>query len=651
MELAPPRPHPYHPPPFTANTTGFSMLQQMRVFSKSIFATIFMGIVALSFVVWGIADIFRGRVDTDVVTIGNVAVSEPLFSRDYRNFLRGEGQQLHKDVTPEMARKMGLGNVVLDRIVNRYAIDSIVDGLGLTASDGDVSARIRSMQAFNGPLGGFDRATFERELQQSGFAENEFVEGVRSDIARSQLLGPVSDGARLPSGYARALFAYFTEMRAVEYVVLTPQALGAIPPPSDQVLADYVKAHADRFSTPEYRDVSYAVIAPEDLTASITVTDKQLHDLYDANKSTYVVPEKRHVEQISFATEAEAKAARTRADSGMPFNAVAAISGKTVDDLGDVTQADLGARGAAVFALQQDKVTEPLQNLSGWVLMHVTKITPGSSKSFDDVKAELTKQMQTQIAQGKIVDMGNAFTDAVSGGAEIEAAAKKSGMHYGHITAVDAQGLTPDGTKANLPTDPDLLAQIFKADVGDTTDPFQSSAGRTFAVAVLGQTPPKLRSLASVRADAIHAWTQDQRVILLKKRAADLGAQARRENGLAGVAHALGAPVQVGPPLTRQKGSDIFSEALLKNIFAAPPGGIAVGPLGKGDGYVIAHITGITHPPVMAGDPSLMQGMQQLDGDLQQDITMSLAKAARDKQGVNIHQKNLDQATGSGEGS
>src|SRR6201999_934778 len=158
-------------------------------------------------------------------------VDEQLFQRDYRNFLRSEGQRLQKDVTPELARKMGLGNVVLDRVVNRYAPDGIVGQLGLPAGDSDVSSNIRGMQAFNGPLGGFDRNMFERQLQQMGYGEDKFVAGVRSDLARSQLLGPIADGAQLPPGYARALFAYFTEMRAVEYVVLTPQAMGTVPPP------------------------------------------------------------------------------------------------------------------------------------------------------------------------------------------------------------------------------------------------------------------------------------------------------------------------------------------------------------------------------------------------------------------------------------
>ena len=49
-----------------------------------------------------------------------------------------------------------------------------------------------------------------------------------------------------------------------------------MPPPSDAVLAAYVKAHPDRFSTPEYRDADYAAIAPADVMGSITVTDAQI---------------------------------------------------------------------------------------------------------------------------------------------------------------------------------------------------------------------------------------------------------------------------------------------------------------------------------------------------------------------------------------
>src|ERR1700721_720229 len=60
---------PYHPPLFAA-TGSTPMLQQMPRLSKSWISSIFLGLLALSFGVWGIADIFRGTTDTSVDTVG-----------------------------------------------------------------------------------------------------------------------------------------------------------------------------------------------------------------------------------------------------------------------------------------------------------------------------------------------------------------------------------------------------------------------------------------------------------------------------------------------------------------------------------------------------------------------------------------------------
>ncbi len=627
------------------------MLQQMRAFSKSWISSLFLGALALSFALWGIADIFRVGGDTNVVTVGETQVPYETFARDYRNFVRSQSQQMGKELTPEQARRMGLGNVMLEQVINRSAIDNVVGELGLTVSDADVSANIRKMSVFNGPLGGFDRDTFQRALQQRGYGENEFVEIMRADMARSQLLDPLGAGFQVPPGYAHALFTYSTEQRAAEYIVLTAAALGPIAPPSDAILSAYVKARPERFSTPEYRAVSYADIGPDDVKPSLKVSDERLHQEYDARKDTYVVPEKRDVEQITFRDEAGAKAARAKIDGGMGFDAVAKAQGVAADNLGSVVAADLGTRGPAVFALANGGVTAPLKNFSGWVLMHVTKITPGSSKSFDQAKPELTKLLLDQLAQAKIGDIANAFTDAVSGGANIKDAARKAGMHFGHVAAVDAQGLAPDGSRAAAPLDPDFLAQVFSAEVGEAGDPFQSrSTGHTYAIAVEGVTPPKVKSLDAVRAAATQAWIKERGAVQLRMQASLLAEQARQAGGLAAIAQKLGTPVQSGPALTRQSSNELFSPELIAALFRVPPNGVVSGPTGKADSYIIARVTGVAHPPLPLDNPGYQQSVSKLAGQFGDDIAVTLASAARAKQGVKTNQKLVDQATG-GEGS
>ena len=186
---------------------------------------------------------------------------------------------------------------------------------------------VRSMSAFRGPLGTFDRPTFIQALQTAGYSEDQFLAEVRQDMTRDQLDQAVEANFLVPVTYAQALFQFLNEKRAADYVILTPDQAGNVAPPSDAVLEAYVKDHAERYSTPEYRDADYAVIAPADVMGQITVTDAQIQQEYDAHKATYVIPEKRDIQQIEFKTEKEAADARAQIDKGMSFDELASHHG------------------------------------------------------------------------------------------------------------------------------------------------------------------------------------------------------------------------------------------------------------------------------------------------------------------------------------
>src|SRR5579871_4613540 len=98
------------------------MLQQMRRLSKSWVSSIFLGGLALSFGVWGIADIFRGNTDTSIATVGGVKIPMEQFQRDYKNFLRGASQQTGHEVTMDEARAHGFDKQALQAVLNRNAL-------------------------------------------------------------------------------------------------------------------------------------------------------------------------------------------------------------------------------------------------------------------------------------------------------------------------------------------------------------------------------------------------------------------------------------------------------------------------------------------------------------------------------------------------
>jgi peptidyl-prolyl cis-trans isomerase D len=614
-------------------------------------ATLLMGGLTLSFVVWGIADVFTGASTAAVATVGGTDIGQQEFQRTYRNFLRIQGQQMGTEITPEMAQKMGLGQVALQQMVSRTALNNEAKKLGLTVSDAVVAGNVRAMAPFRGTLGQFDRRVFVQAINTAGYTEDQFLEEIRQDMTREQLTAAVEGNFVVPPTYAQALFQYINEKRAAEYIVLSPQQAGDVPTPSDAYLAAYIKTHPDRYSTPEYRDADYAAITPADVMGGVTVTDAQLQQAYDAQKSTYVIAEKRDVQQIEFKTQAEAADASARIKAGMTFDELASRRGLKPAQitLGTLAQDELpdAERAKAIFALPLNQVSEPIKTgFGGYALARVTKIAPGTSKTLADVKDELTKTLQTQLAAAKLVDAVNAYTDARSGGAEMKDAAKKAGMKLGHLAGVDITGMGKDGVKADVPADPEFLPAMFRGEVGEDVDPFATKLGGYYTIHVNGQIPPKLKPLDQVRAQALADWTAEQRGTLLAKRAQALAAQAAKDKSLDGIAKELKVPVQHSPALTRQTNDTMFSEAMVAKLFNAPAGGVDFGPQGTSGNYVIARITGISHPALNPRDPGFQGGMMRFSQSVAGDFSIALANAARIRQTVKVNQKLVQSVTG-----
>ena len=625
------------------------MLQQMHKYTKSWISWLFVIPLAGSFIAWGINDVFRPATPDTVATVGGTDISYQKFQQQYQLTMRELSARRNEPVTPDQARAMGLGKAVLDEMTNQTALNNLASQMGIGISDQQVTAQVRGMREFTGPLGTFDKSLFDQRITQIGFTEQGFLADVRESLAQQQLLIPVEAAFQIPGPYVSALVASDAEERAVSYFKLSSAALPAVAPPSNTTLETYLRAHAAQFSTPEYRDVTFAWIAPDDVKDQVSVTPEQIRQQYEANLSKYNQPEQRDLEQLSFGSQADAAAARKKIDSGTSFEQVAASLGKKPSDIsiGTLTQKDLpDARGPASFALAEGGVTAPVQTAFGWYLLHVTKITAGKSTTLEQATADIQKTLLAQTESAKIADMMNAAQDTLGTGAEIQEVAAKSGMKYAHIAAIDRSGLGPDGKPVQAPNDDQFRSEVFKAEVGEYGDPEQSKSGLAFVIKVNGVTPPKLKSLSDVRDAVLAAWTKEHQSELLREKAMTLAGSIHDPKSLATAAQAIGAAPMQSPALRRDTSDATFSPAFVRSAFEALPGGTAVGPSGDGASYLVAVVTGIRHGG-LSSNPSLTQlARERASGQIGTDLTQAFAQAAKGRQGIVVHPDVVNRVVG-----
>src|SRR6266481_5687867 len=303
------------------------MLRGMRKASsnwlgKIIMATV-MGVLIVSFGVWGIADIFRGFGQSTLAKIGRTEISAELFRQIYNDKLQQLGRQFGRPLTMDQARAFGLDRQVLQQTIAEAALDEEARRMGLGQSDAEVMRMIYSDPNFKGLNGTFEPARFQSTIRQFGYTEQRYLAEQRRVALRRQIAGTISAGTEPPKVLIDALTRFQNEQRSVEYIKLDAAQAGQIDPPSPETLAAYFDDHKTQFRAPEYRKLSFVVINPEEIGKWTDVSDEDARKVFEQRKDTLGPPERREVAQIVFPSMEEAQAARSRITGGLSFDDLA----------------------------------------------------------------------------------------------------------------------------------------------------------------------------------------------------------------------------------------------------------------------------------------------------------------------------------------
>lgn len=625
------------------------MLEQLRKGAGSWVARILLGLLIVSFGIWGVGDFIQGTQDRDVAKVGDTAITAQEFDQQYRRELQVWQQRLGLVIDNERARQLGLPDTTLQTMVQRALIDQEVARLGLAIGNDALVREIRNNPAFRNSFGQFDRFVFEQVLAQNGWGERAYVELLRRDTLRDHLLGAIEPaGLPAPSVLTDRVLAYREERRIAEVLTIAPQMLGQIAEPDQATLEQFHKDNAARFTVPELRRLSYVLVTPDALSSQVSVTDQEVQEEYEARRAEFEQPERRQVEQIVYPAEAEAKAAALRLAKGEDFAAVAKatrnLEAKDIA-LGSLLKTDLpGPVGEAAFALEKGKVSDPVQSPFGWHLVRVVDIAPGRTRPLAEVRDQMRQAVALRKAGDQTFRVANLLEDEVAGGGTLEQAADKLNLKVARIEAVDAQGRDAKGQPVALPALANFLPTAFQSAQGAEPRLTEANDGQAFMVRVDEVVPAALRPFAEVRAEVLEAWRQSQGDERTAARAREIADRLKEGGNFAALARGIGGEVRTTQPFTRTgQGAETGTSArLVAAVFAAKKGDVVTASAGAGQGHLVARVA-----DVRAYDPaSDAAGRERLSRQLAEGIVQDLGQqyraALESRYGVRINRQLLE---------
>lgn len=608
-----------------------------------------MGVLIISFGVWGIADIFRGFGQSSLAKIGSTEISTDQFRQLYNDRLQQIGRQFGRPLTQDQARAFGIDRQVLQQVIAESSLDEAGRRMGLGQSDAETMRMIVNDPNFRGPGGAFDPVRFGQTIRQFGFTEQRYIAEQRKISLRRQIASTITAGLEPPKTMIDALVRFQNEQRTIDYVTLTAAQAGTIDPPSPEALASYFDDHKVQFRAPEYRKISYVLLTPEAIGKWTTVSDEDAKKVFEQRRASLGTPERRAVEQIVFPTMEEAEAARTRITAGTSFEEIAKernLSASDID-LGLIAKSAIidPAVADAAFALPSGEISQPVQGRFGVALVKVGKIEPGVEATYEGVAAQLKSEIAAERARTQVNDLHNKMEDERGGGASVVEAAQKLGLTPVTIEAVDRSGRAPDGQPVSgIPQGLNVVAQAFTSDVGVEAEAISYGGGYVY-YDVLGITPSRERNLDEVKDQVEARWKADQIASKLRAKATDMVQKIGQGGKLADEAAAAGLKVETATSFKRD-GTLPGQPAGVVQVAFRTPKGQAAQTEGNPNEWVVLDVTGVTEPPVDPASDDVKKLKDNLERSLSDEQVAQYIAKLESQIGVSINQAAFAQATG-----
>lgn len=341
------------------------MLEYLRNAADKPVAKILIGLLAFSFVGWGVAEwIFGSSVnDTTLVRVGDAEVTIQQFSVAKAGELAKMTREQQRDFYADPVAVQALNDKVLADLTTQAMVENRADDLGFVVTDSRIANEIRDFPEFQ-LNGRFSSYLFDNVLSNSGYTEASFADFLRGQILRSYVLGAMSLPVPVPNFAVVAAYDSRYAQRQVDYTTIKFSDFKAENPTEEDLKEFYAK---NPHLVPEQRTVSYVLVS----------ADMDKPDSYDEGYEKAIA-----VEDDIIAGEAMSVAANKNKAKYVSLGTFDA-GNRPVDSV--LTDKIMNV----IFGMDEGTESEILETKQGFLIVRVDNVIPAHNADFEAVKDKL----------------------------------------------------------------------------------------------------------------------------------------------------------------------------------------------------------------------------------------------------------------------
>lgn len=461
------------------------MIKNIGTSIKNISSKLLIAIIALSFAVWGIGDIFTGNSNPTIATVGKTKIKLNDFNLEYQSILENLRQSSEEPISEEIIKTLGIHNSVLNNMINNEYINLISKDLGIASSKDFLKMSILKNKNFHDQLGVFNQDYFNYFLNRNNISEQElisisekslindiFLKTIGSSNATSEIIGK---NIKMKRDLARKAEIY--EIDTTSMIIKEKLS-------NEEKLRHYNEIKSTLL-IPEKRDINIITVENSDINNNIKLEENELLEIYNTNIDFYKTPEKRKILQFIFETEQGAKDFLINIKNLKDINNYIKKNNINNDDidLGLLTRDELNDEiSNPAFNLKENSFSNVIKSSFGWKIIYVENIILENNLSFNEVKENIKKDLIADILNERIYEKANSFYEKFIETNNLELSLKHTKLDTKPIKNIEINNIKNIVIENNNLSEEDLTKIIFNLNEGGLSDPLEKKNNNLFFI-------------------------------------------------------------------------------------------------------------------------------------------------------------------------
>jgi peptidyl-prolyl cis-trans isomerase D len=493
------------------------MLQSIREKIQGIVAAVIIGLICLTFGVWGIESYLSEASKVVVAEVGGEDIELAEYQDAFQRLRQRAQAELGDQFDPTQWAGEDTKRRVLEFVVDDELLTQLLERRRIRVGSDQVAQFLMGSPNFQVD-GKFSSERYAQVTNMLGFTEQAFEQQAQRDMAVEQLRAGVIASAFASPQELDDIARLAVQTRDIGYVVLKPAEPKSVTV-SDTDLKAYFKEHGESFRVPDKVALEFIEINQAELLREVDVEESDILAFYEAHKADFTMEEQRNARHILVqlapdASDAEVASARKKAEDlrarvakGEDFSAVARASSDDIGSRADGGSTGLFGRGVmapefetAVFGMKVGEISDLVRTDFGFHIITVTEIKPEDMKPYVDARGEVEQRLRKEKAEELYFELAERFSDSVYEFPDsLEDAAKALDLQL-HKTSLQTEAEVAaafNPAVAEAAWEPEVLTQ------GLVSPPVEIGEARVVAVKVTQFEAAHIPSLAAIREEVL----------------------------------------------------------------------------------------------------------------------------------------------------